>query len=364
MKKVKMILTNRFDPDPRVYKEAKYLNSIGIQVEILCWDRENEYLERETENVEGINIKRFYPYSKYGSGLKQIGAYFSFKKQVKQYLKNKDYDYIHCHDLDGAVVGCLIKNKKSKMIFDMHEFYEGQGKKQKIKLFIRYIVNYLHDKSDFIIYLNDVQKYSMKRANLEKLIFLPNYPERENYINCEKIRDDKLRISYIGAVRQYDELMNLMNACKEMEDVHISIHGAGVSYFKLKEVEDKYKNVEITGKYHYSESCELYKRTDILYAAYNEHIENWKNAYPIKLFEAIITKTPIIVNKDTALEKIVTENIIGFSVDVGNVEKIKFLINHINKNRYVIAEKEDNLSEMQYNYIWEDVVKNLNNIYC
>ena len=57
MKKVKMILTNGFGPDVRVYKEAKYLVSKGFDVEILCWDRENEFAGAESDNVGGYGSK-------------------------------------------------------------------------------------------------------------------------------------------------------------------------------------------------------------------------------------------------------------------------------------------------------------------
>lgn len=44
-----MILTNGFDPDPRVYKEAKSLIKLGHKVTILCWDRSGEYINKPTE---------------------------------------------------------------------------------------------------------------------------------------------------------------------------------------------------------------------------------------------------------------------------------------------------------------------------
>ena len=65
MKKVKMILTNGFGPDVRVYKEAKYLVSEGFDVEILCWDRRSEFIDSEYETVDGIFIKRFFPSAEY-----------------------------------------------------------------------------------------------------------------------------------------------------------------------------------------------------------------------------------------------------------------------------------------------------------
>jgi len=363
MRKVKMIVTNRFDPDVRVYKEAKYLVTCGLDVEILCWDREGEYRQREYENIDGIKVKRFFPYSRYGTGLKQIKPFIEFIKECKEYLKDKDYQYLHCHDLDGVITGYFCKINNAKIIFDMHEFYEVNGKKQKVRFLIRKLVNFYQNKSDYIIHVNDFQTSTMSYKNRRKLIFLPNYPERDNYIGCEKSKSDKLRISYIGAVRQYNELKNLMDACKGISDVEIAIHGAGVAYKKLKEIEGNYNNIAVTGKYDFRQSARLYSECDILYAIYPTTSIQYLASYPVKLFESIITKTPIIVNKGTALETFVEEKDIGFSIDGSNVEEIRNLVKYIKENMHILDEKTRNIEKIQYNYSWEKVVNNMDKIY-
>lgn len=363
MKKVKMILTNRFDPDVRVYKEAKYLLSKGFNVEILCWDRESEYKSRETEVVEGINIKRFYPYAKYGSGYKQIIPYIRFIKECKNYLRESEYDYLHCHDLDGVIVGNHIKNSNSKLVFDMHEFYEVQGSKQKIRYIVRTIVNNMQTKSDAIIYVNKMQKDVMKKKNINKLIYIPNYPIADDFGDCEKSKSEKLRISYIGAVRQYNEMKNLMDGCTGLNNIKISIHGTGIAYKKLNDIKDNYENVDVTGVYHFSESSSLYSETDVLYAIYPMNTFQNRNAYPVKFFEAIITKTPIIVSKGSVLEKFIMENDIGFAVDGSNISEIRELISYINNNRQVLHEKTVNIEKIQFDFSWGEVVKNMDAIY-
>lgn len=363
MQKVKMIVTNRFDPDVRVYKEAKYLVSCGIDVEILCWDREGEYKDREVEDIEGIKIKRFFPYSKYGTGLKQINPYIKFIKECKNYLKDTEYDYLHCHDLDGVIVGYFCEHKNCKLIFDMHEFYEGQRSKKKVKFIIRRMVDFMQDKSDFIIYLNETQKANMKEKNINKLLYVPNYPETKNLLDCEKTQSNKLRISYIGAVRQYNELKNLMDAAMNLDNIQISIHGAGVSYNSLKAIEKYYRNTKITGKYHFSQSAELYSKADLLYVVYDMKLDNWKKGYPVKFFEAIITKTPVIVSRGSVLEEFLKEHDIGFVVNGSNIEEIRKLIMDIRDNRNLLEEKIKNLEKIQYDYTWDKVVKNLDEIY-
>jgi len=363
MQKVKMIVTNRFDPDVRVYKEAKYLASCGLDVEILCWDREGEYRHREYENIDGIKVKRFFPYAKYGTGLKQVIPYIRFIKACKNYLKDKEYHYLHCHDLDGVIAGYFCKHKNSKLIFDMHEFYEGQGSKQKIKLIIRKIVSFMQRNSDFIIYLNEIQKTHVKENNRNKLIYLPNYPEIEYFKCYKKVESTNLRISYIGTVRQYNELKNLMDAAVNLDNIEISIHGSGIAYNALKRIEKDYKNTKITGVYHYSQSAKLYSQADLLYIVYDMRVENWKNGYPVKFYESIITKTPVIVCRGSVLEEFLKEHDIGFVVDGSNVEEIKQLLEYIRDNRHVLVEKIKNLEKIQYEYTWNSVVNNLNRAY-
>lgn len=55
-----MILPNPFHPDVRVYKEAQYLLSRGHRVRILALDCWEEFLDRPTETIDGIEVIRFF----------------------------------------------------------------------------------------------------------------------------------------------------------------------------------------------------------------------------------------------------------------------------------------------------------------
>lgn len=363
MKKVIMIVTNRYDPDIRVHKEAQYLKSRGFDVEILCWDRENQYSDKAIDEIDGIKIKRFFPYAKCGTGIKQIKAYIRFIIELNTYLKDTNYDYLHCHDLDGIIAGYFGKLKKSKLIFDMHEFYEMQGEKLKYKWIIKVMVNYLQNKSDAIIYVNEMQVKELKNKLKLKSIYLPNYPNIIDYLGIKKNENLTLNISYIGVVRQFNELKNLMEACNGLEDVFISIHGDGGAYNKLNSIKENYSNIEMTGRYNPKESSKIYSDTDISYIVYSKHNPQHMIGYPVKFFEAIITKTPIIVAKGSVLEDFVREHDIGFVVDGESVEEIKYLVSNINVNRQGLKEKIKNIEKIQFNYSWEEVVKNLDKIY-
>lgn len=363
MKKIVMIVTNRYDPDVRVHKEAVYLNSIGFEVDILCWDRENEYSNRGEETIDGVNVIRFFPFAKYGSGFRQIFAFIKFIFEVNRYLKNKQFDYLHCHDLDGIVTGVLVNKKKSKLIFDMHEFYEVLNRNQKYRYLVRQIVSFFQNKSNWIIYVNKAQVIKVSDKNKNKLVFLPNYPDLNNYDLKFKNTSEKLRISYIGAVRQYTELKNLMDACNNLNEVHVSIHGMGVAYENLEKIIGDYKNVTLSGVFDYKQSSKFYSNADLIYAVYPmNNIQN-RLSYPVKFYEAILTNTPVIISKGSVLEQFLNEYDIGFVVDGSDKENIRKTINEILNDRDIIDTKKKNMKEIQFKYVWESIVKNLDNIY-
>ena len=150
MKNVKIIAAEEISRDQRVLKEAKYIYELGYDVEILCWDRENEFVAKEVEYIDNVKIKRFFPKSLYGSGWRQIIPFIKFIIELKKHLKNQEYEYLHCQNLDGFIVGYLINNRK-KIIFDMREFYEGREKNKVKKLVIKNIVRFGIKKSHNII---------------------------------------------------------------------------------------------------------------------------------------------------------------------------------------------------------------------
>jgi len=363
MSNIVMILTNLFQPDVRVYKEASYLAEIGHDVEVLCWDRKNEMKSLPVEDVSGFRVRRFFPYSVPGTGIRQLKAYLSFVLKCKKYLKDKQIDFLYCHDLDGAIAGMFLRKKSVSLIFDMHEYYEGKCKSTFKKSITKFTVDYVQNKSKSIVYVNEIQKFNINEKNVSKLIYLPNYPIASDFIGSEKSLSDKIRISYIGVVRQLNQLANLMEACKDIPDVVVNIHGSGVQYERIKNLAEKYKNVRVTGAYHFTESPKLYSETDISYIVYP--MDNIQNivAEPVKFFEAIITKTPMIVSKEMNISEMVCDKNIGFKVDGSSVEEIRNLVQTVSSNRAILTKKVENLDQIQDNYRWETIVKNLNQIF-
>lgn len=243
-KNIVMLLDNAFEPDIRVYKEAKYLIRDGYNVEIVCLDKKNRYVDKSIEIYDEIKIKRIFCRTSKTTKLIENNHIIEKLKLVvytwwlikfiikaKKYLQYKDFEILHCHDLIMAFIGVtFFKNKK--VVFDMHEYY-GDHKNRFKNLIIKGMVRYTQNKAEWIIYVNEFQKHQCKEKNMSKLVEIPNYPERNIFKDVKKTKNDKLRISYIGKVRDFKSLSRLADISGLNDKLDIAIYGNGSEYDKL-----------------------------------------------------------------------------------------------------------------------------------
>lgn len=358
---IKMILTNDFSPDVRVYKEAEHLISCGNDVEILCWDKTPLKDLPTREVLNGIHVIRFKIPSVAGSGYRQLGAFKTFISACKQYLKNEDYDMLHCHDLDGAVTGWRIGGR---FVFDMHEFYDrGNPVRKRIS---HYMTKYLAKKAEACVYVAPVSIETYGKGIEEKFFLLKNYNDSTYFSDIKKNKSDKIRISYIGMVRnQIAEFSALFEAVKGLNFVDVNIYGGGIDLKKLLQLSEDYENVTVHGPYDgIKESVTIYKDTDICFIAYDPSNPNYQNDFePVKLYEAIFTRTPIIATESLNPGKMAMKERIGLAVDTRDSGQIRKAILQFFDNRDYYQNCRQNMGNIADRYDWKEAVKVLDQIY-
>ena len=367
-KRICMLLTNAFDPDVRVYKEAKYLVEKGCYVEILCWDRDSSVGYPTKEELDGIHIIRFRHDSQIGTGRKQLGAYFKFIKDCKKYCKRNKFDYFHCNDFDGAVVWRFLNHGKAKMIFDMHEYYEDVGKKSDLlRRLMRRATIYMIKKSEYSLYENDLYLRSPYKRIQNKLLELKNYPNSDLVRCIPKTESSVFRIGYHGGVRsQIPEFTTLFESVKGLKDVRVDIHGGGPDLPKLKELEKKYDNVHIHGPFNgTSELTGLYSNTDVVYAGYRPYSDTRECAEVVKFFECIITGTPIILTEAyTGMGNRINKYGLGITCDTLDVDSVREAVLKFKEDREFWNKCHENEIGIADQYDWKNEVKILDIAYC
>ncbi len=359
-----MLLTNGFNPDVRVYKEAVYLLGQGHQVTILCWDREAGSGLPRKEKKDGIRVLRFCIPSVAGTGYHQIGAYLKYVRACRGYLARHQADFVHCHDLDAMMAYKLSGIKRIPYVFDMHEDYIYGGRIR--KAVSKKIVEQCIKGSRKSIAVIPVDSVNVSGSLRHKIVTLRNYPDSSYLSYHEKTPSSILRIGYHGCVRsQVPYFQTLFQACKDMENVRIDINGEGIDLPQLKELEKDYPNVHVHGEYDgLRESNRLYQNTDLLFCGYNAQNPNYQGETEVvKFYEAIITGTPMIMTEGLGMAEKVRKFGLGFVANPQDVKAVKEIVLKVLAHPELLEECRKNMLKKAEEYKWEQAVKVLDRIY-
>ena len=140
-KKVLMLLSNPFRPDPRVHREARALVNAGYQVTIICWDRAQSSPKEET--IDGIRIIRIGPSSSFEDSKTFVRTLPKFWKQARLTAAQMEFDIVHTHDLDTLSPGLkLARKRKVPIIYDSHELYHEMAAERLSGIIVKFLRAY------------------------------------------------------------------------------------------------------------------------------------------------------------------------------------------------------------------------------
>ena len=364
-KRIVEILTNGFKPDVRVYKEAVYMIQNGYDVTILCWDREPEDELPSEEVIDGIRVVRFRIISAAGrnSSVRKLHSYYRFALECKKYIKKNHFDYIHCNDNSGALVGLYANKSNIPMIVDMHEFFEQGGMIK--KNFLRQINLLYLRKSVAGIYENPAYLGEPYKDVRDRLIPLRNYPDSSMVKHLPKEKSNVFRIGFHGWVRpRMIEFEALFEAVNGMDDVRVDINGGGPGVPIITELAKKYSNVHINGSFDGTkELTSLYQKTDLVFCGYDPDDPNYQGeAEIVKFYEAIVTGTPMLMTESIGMGEKVRKNSWGLTCDTRSANEIRQAVIKLKDDKTFWQECSDNELESAPLYSWENAVKRLDEI--
>jgi glycosyltransferase involved in cell wall biosynthesis len=334
MKKVVMLLSNPFRPDPRVYKEAKTLIENGYDVTIVAWDREMRY--ERVEDSDGINVERIRISSSYDNILDMILKLPFFWLCLFIKLIKRDFDIIHCHDFDTLPIGLFTaKFKGKKVIYDAHELYSGMVEKSVPSI----IVNAVNSIERRLI--KNVQAVITVNKQLGDIY--RGYGARyvAEVMNCGEIREIPLKeveevkrkldvgskkiVLSIGMLEPTRNLERLIDMFESMdrEDVIFIIGGYGSLVEKIKEKTKLAKNVRYIGWIPINEVLSYVAASHVSIMIHDPSNKNIRLGLSTRLFEAMGVGKPVVVSDHTANSDIVRSEKVGLVADYDDAEDIE-----------------------------------------
>ena len=206
--KVLFIRSNPVDPDPRVEKSVRTLLESGHEVEVLAWDRGDNYKVKTTYKdcfgnkvkVHKIGIK-----AQFSAGMKNLVPLINFCYQLWKWLnKNGNgYDVIHAYDLDtGLIARRYAQKNHKKFVYDIADYYiVAHGlSDRRIGKIIKKLENDIINKADAVIICSEQRKEQISGTTPKKLVVIHNTPSDIHVGDSSETNESSqiLKLVYVG----------------------------------------------------------------------------------------------------------------------------------------------------------------------
>ncbi|MGO1468963.1 MAG: glycosyltransferase family 4 protein [Tissierella sp.] len=348
------------------YDTAKALVESGFEVNVLCGYPEeyNNTGKVPTEEIhEGIKIKRIkYLQLKRSNIIGRLINYFSFVFFVSlRFLSLRKYKSIIVYSNPPVLPFIAAMAKKffgTKVIFVSYDVYPEIAIKTNvisnrsvISKLMRCVNKTVYKNANKVVALSsEMKNYLLRyRRGLDenKLAIIPNWYEdkkvlknsssHENKIFKNLNAKNKLVISYFGNMGIAQDLNTIINAMKILKnDTDIVFlfagHGNKMDLMKNTIKRENIKNVFFYNFLHGEDFQDALNISDCFLVSLAEGLTGL--AVPSKTYSYMMAGKPVIaiMGKDSDIARDLIENNAGYSVEVGNVNKLIKSINDLKMN--------------------------------
>lgn len=376
-----MLVYSHYPSDTRVRKEALSLNKNGFNVDIICLRNKGQ---QKTEIFEDIKVYRI-NLSKQRKGLfSYLFLYLTFfllsAIKVNALFIKKKYGYIHIHNMPNFLVFTSIIPKLfgSKIILDMHDPMpellgsvfnsENQYLKKLLTIEEKISISFV----DKVITTNIAFKelFISRGCPAQKIMIVMNspYPEIFDKVQTKIRKDNNFLILYNGSIVRRHGLDLLIDAINllvnKIPNIRLKIYGDGEF---LNEIIRKIKDLNLEN---YITYCGAVLVDDILAEIAecdlgvipNRFNEFTNLNFPIRVFEFIHFKKPVIVPRTKGIQDYFSEDSI-FYFEPENIENLANLIYSIYTKKLEVEKIIEKSFNIYKKNIWEIQDKNLIKVY-
>lgn len=361
--------SNPIAPDTRVEKEALTLSKAGYNVTLVGWDRESKF---SYENlVQGINYFRLNIPVKDAEGINNLSSILRWQFGLFKWLVThaKEYDLIHACDFD-TILPALLSSKifKKKIVYDIFDFYADMLRKtpKLIKKLIHRMDIWAINQADGVILADNSRNEQIAGSHPKRCIIIFNSPPDILVSRNQQAISPagRLKLSYIGLLQFERGIFDLMEVLARNIQWELELGGYGPEEEKIRDKAEDISNIHWHGRISHEKVLELNSASDVMIAIFDPSIPNNRYASSNKLFEAMMLKKPIIVARNTNMDRIVQKYDCGIAIDYGDqsgLEEALRELAHDPDHRQRLGENGRWGYEHVFN--WEAMQKRLKNLY-
>lgn len=334
-----MTSVHRHD-DVRIYhKEAKALKENGYDVTVLCSDYEgideNGIVFKKLDIPKGRTKRIMFSSSRF------------YKK-----AKEQNYSFYHFHDPELIKTGLKLR-KNAKVIYDIHEDVPRQIlTKPYLKPVIAKISSYFFEKYEnyavkklYAIIAAEPVIYDRMKGFNKNTVMVCNYPKLEEFEFSDDSESDIERedaICYIGGITKIRGIYEMIDAC-DITGVKLILAGEYENQ-QIKETAEKksgYKLVDYKGYIGRAEVKEVLSTVKAGLVTLHP-IPKYLTALPVKMFEYMVAKVPVISSDFKYWKAIVDDAKCGLCVDPLKPNEIANAVKYILDNPEIAKQMGEN----------------------
>lgn len=316
---VLMLLSNAYDPDPRVRQEALALVRMGCRVRILAWDRDLK--APAFECMEGVEVERVFLSSRHGRGATQIFFYAWLYLKMLWRGWRCSFDALHCHDLDTLPLGFVLGRVKSKpVIYDAHESFPDMLEGTVPAVVRRGLVgleNFLIRRVDLLITVGEKLRRHFEERGARRSVVVGNWKRLEEFARTREqnlevrrrlgIPEDALAVVCITQLLKDRKIEELLQAAEELPDVWVIIGGTGVLKERVEQAASENPRIIYLGFVPAAKIPEYTCAADVVYYGFDPQNPNARFSAPNKLFEALAAGKPLVTGDFGEIGEVVRE---------------------------------------------------------
>ena len=316
-------------------------------------------------------LKLLYPWVRN----KEKDTFSYWELQVFEFIKNKKPDIIHVHDLPALNLGVSLKQELNcPLVYDAHEIYPFQPgydavTKDKLYQAEKSMIKF----ADLVVVINqDQAEFMMAEYGSFSYSILTNatsYPhayvknKRYNLIRERlKLGDKTKLILFQGGVNRLRKIDYLIEAISlSTENVHLILMtwGAEIQDFKsMARALNVENRVHFIDPVPWEEVLFWAASADIGFLPYQALDLNTKLSSPNKMYEFILSETPMIASQDLInVRRVFEKEKVGLLWNLKKPRDYAEAINKLLKDEKLYDEFKKNLKICSDRYTWESLSK-------
>lgn len=332
---------------PRCLKRIESIKLRGYEVVIWGFDYSMYNINL---NTSSLNINRFdFKYCK----TEKLRNFIKRRNCIARLIRssNKD-DLFYFFGFDVAFLA-ILSFFHNRYIYEESDITYA-SRNIFLFYFLKFIDSVLRKNSLLTIMTSGgFADFFYKDGNIpNNIVIQPNklHPSLKNSRRISKLLTtvSNLKFGFIGLIR-YKTIFNFARVIGEFYPNHeFHFWGSSWQQEEVDKIDKLYDNVYSHGEFRNPNDLEsVYSQIDILVVCYDVTNFNTKVAEPNKLYEAIFFCKPIIVSKNTYIERKVLDMGIGYSLDASNYDSIRVLIDGLKLdklNEIIQTEEKQNIN--------------------